>query len=154
MNSNANAKRMARFMAVQAIFTHMSEHDDGLPHWTIEKIDDQTLHYYRQFAREHYGLKDAGSENKLFKQIIVGVSNLSTNLLSEIEDNLSDEWRWERMNLTTRAILLSSLFELQHVEKTPNNVIFSEYKHISEQFLEDQEIVFIKTLLTNIVGRS
>lgn len=67
-----------------------------------------------------------------------------------IESNLSENWIYERVDPTMRAIISLGVFELTFCRNTPHKVIINEYVSIAGLFFDNSNTGFINGILDNL----
>ncbi len=133
-------KRNARLAAVQVIFQYYFSKAD------IENIVEE----YHSFDFDHFQKKKSNYDKKLFTKIVSGVSKNEMNIRTLVENNLSDNWNYERIDPTMRSILSLAVYELSFCAKTPHKVIIDEYVTIAGFFFNKLNTGFINGILDNL----
>ena len=140
-----SARHSSRLAAVQALYQ-------------IEQTDDSCLDVIEQFVT--YRLNSSKEDTQyfnpdvdFFKQIVCGVIENKSDLDLIIEENLSENWRLERIASVTRAIFRAASYELLKEELIPTPVIINEYIEIGKEFFEDSEAAFINSML-DVISKS
>ena len=67
-----------------------------------------------------------------------------------IENNLSENWFYERVDPTMRAIISLGVYELSFCVNTPHNVIIDEYVSIAGLFFNKTNTGFVNGILDSI----
>ena len=67
-----------------------------------------------------------------------------------IEKNLSENWLYERVDPTIRAIISLGVFELSFCLETPHKVIINEYVSIAGLFFNKTNTGFINGILDRL----
>ena len=67
-----------------------------------------------------------------------------------IEENLSKNWIYDRVDPTMRSIISLAIFELSFCKNTPHNVILNEYVSIAGLFFNKTNTGFVNGILDNI----
>ena len=70
----------------------------------------------------------------LFEKIVLGVCKNQKNIKLFIEENLSENWFYDRVDPTMRSIISLGVYELSYCKNTPHNVIIDEYVSIAGLF--------------------
>lgn len=68
-------------------------------------------------------------------------------------DEVSDNWRVDRMPVVDRAILRLGLYELRHEPDTPTAVILSEAVRIAKDFSTEKSGKFVNGVLATLAER-
>ena len=89
-------------------------------------------------------------DNKLFNKIVQGVQENETKIKSVIEKSLSDNWLYDRIDPTMRAIISLGVYELFFCLNTPHKVIIDEYVSIAGMFFNESNTGFVNGILDNL----
>ena len=134
------AKRNARVVAVQVIFQYyFSRSDIKIIIKEIESLNEDSL-------KERL----SNFDKKLFDKIVLGVCKNEKNIQDLIEKNLSENWDYERLDPTMKAIISLGLFELSFCLETPHKVIINEYVSIANLFFSKVNTGFINGILDKL----
>ena len=131
-------KRNARLAAVQVIFQYYFSKSD------INKIISDFSNLNEDSLKKK---KYNSYDKKLFKKIVLGVCNNQNKIKLLIEDNLSENWFYERVDPTMRSIISLGVYELSFCVNTPHNVIIDEYVSISGLFFNKTNTGFVNGIL-------
>jgi N utilization substance protein B len=134
-------KRNARLAAVQVIFQYYFSKSD------INKIISDFSNLNEDSLKKK---KYNSYDKKLFKKIVLGVCNNQNKIKLLIEDNLSENWFYERVDPTMRSIISLGVYELSFCVNTPHNVIIDEYVSISGLFFNKTNTGFVNGILDSI----
>ena len=133
-------KRNARVVAVQVIFQYyFSRSDIKIIIKEIESLNEDSL-------KERL----SNFDKKLFDKIVLGVCKNEKNIQDLIEKNLSENWDYERLDPTMKAIISLGLFELSFCLETPHKVIINEYVSIANLFFSKVNTGFINGILDKL----
>ena len=69
---------------------------------------------------------------------------------SIIENNLSSDWKFNRLDKILKAILRTAVYEISYKLNTPSKVIINEYIDITHSFYSQKEPEFINAILDKI----
>ena len=130
-------KRNARLAAVQVIFQYYFSKTD------INKI-------ISDFGKLNTDCFSQKYDRKLFEKIVLGVYKNQNKIKLLIEENLSENWFYERVDPTMRSIISLGVFELSFCINTPHNVIINEYVSIAGLFFNKTNTGFVNGILDNI----
>jgi len=130
-------KRNARLAAVQVIFQYYFSKTD------INKI----INDFGELNSDFFSQKH---DKKLFKKIVLGVCKYQSKIKLLIEENLSENWFYERVDPTMRSIISLGVFELSFCRNTPHNVVINEYVSIAGLFFNKTDTGFVNGILDNI----
>ncbi len=134
-------KRNARLAAVQVIFQYYFSKSD------INKIISDFGNLNEDSVKKK---KYSSYDKKLFKKIVLGVCNNQNKIKLLIEDNLSENWFYERVDPTMRSIISLGVYELSFCINTPHNVIIDEYVSIAGLFFNKTNTGFVNGILDSI----
>ena len=76
---------------------------------------------------------------KLLKDTINGVVDNQNQIDSVIKNNLSSNWRFNRLDKILKAILRAAVYEISYKLSTPSKVIINEYIDITHSFYSQKE---------------
>tara|TARA_Y100001001_G_C7863449_1_gene258566 strand:- start:124 stop:624 length:501 start_codon:yes stop_codon:yes gene_type:complete len=132
----------ARLAAVQALYQ-------------MEVTERSAKSVIREFMEDRLGLDDDGmpvedADPDLFKAIVNGVVERQALIDEAIKARLADNWRLDRIDSTSRAVLRCATQELATRADLSNAVIIEEYVGIAHAFFEDKEPKFINGVLDKI----
>lgn len=132
----------ARLAAVQAIYQ-------------LEITERGAKAVVREFMEDRLGLDDDGqpvedADPDLFKQIVLGVVEKQGLIDEAIKARLAQNWRLDRIDSTTRAILRCATQELATRADLSNAVIIEEYVGIAHAFFDGDEPKFVNGLLDKV----
>ena len=133
-------RRNARMYAVQAIFQYFFNKQD------ICSVINQFSSYKVESGTE----KKKSYDEKFFSLIVKGVDANKIFIKELIEENLSSQWNYNRIDITLKAILSLGIFELKNCKDIPLKVIIDEYVTISKMYCNNNNIGFINGILDNI----
>ena len=134
-------KRNARLAAVQVIFQYYFSKSD------INKIISDFSNLNEDSLKKK---KYNSYDKKLFKKIVLGVCNNQNKIKLLIENNLSENWFYERVDPTMRSIISLGVYELSFCVNTPHNVIIDEYVSIAGLFFNKTNTGFVIGILDTI----
>ncbi|HBH90821.1 transcription antitermination factor NusB [Ponticaulis sp.] len=132
----------ARLAAVQAVYQ-------------LEITERGAKAVIREFMEDRLGLDDDGhpvedADPDLFKQIVQGVVDKQSLIDDAIKARLSEKWRLDRIDSTSRAILRCATQELATRADLSNAVIIEEYVGIAHAFFDGDEPKFVNGLLDKV----
>ena len=87
---------------------------------------------------------------KFIKDTVLGTIEREEFLLENLKTILKDEFNPSRTDLILKLMILSATFELMFSQKTPINVVVSEYVKISDFFLETAHKGYLNAILDKI----
>ena len=134
-NHNPRIFRVARIFAIQATFEHLSRNDE-----TVEEI----LDYYINIRSNE--MDKVSLDMDYFSQLFLHTCNNREVITQIIENNLSQNWKIERVDQLLLAILMVGIADIM-LKKFNNNLIISEYIRITEGFFSQKECNFVNKIL-------
>jgi N utilization substance protein B len=135
-------RHAARLAAVQAIYQWQEGQDSP------EEIVGQFLLVRTGEAGEAGMRRDA--DRPFFKELVEGTAQYATDLQTEIEGALANDWTWKRIDRLVRAILLTGAYELVHRKDVPLRVVINEYVEIAHAFYDQKEPTFVNSVLDKL----
>ena len=133
-------RRNARLAAVQVIFQYYFSKSD------IKKIITDFSNFDEVPCKE----KIKNYDKKLFEKIVFGVCKNQKSIKLLIEENLSENWFYDRVDPTMRSIISLGVYELSFCIDTPHKVIINEYVSIAGLFFNKIDTGFINGILDNL----
>ena len=127
--------RSARILTVQAIFEHLSRDDE-----TVEEI----LDYYK--SNRNGEVDKIKPDQNYFTKLFLNTTDNKQAIIKVIEDNLSQNWKIERVDQLLIAILMVGISDIM-LAKFNNSLIISEYIRITEAFFAQKECNFVNKIL-------
>lgn len=132
----------ARLAAVQALYQ-------------LELTDRGVKAVIREFMEDRLGLDDDGvpvedADPDLFKEIVSGVVSQQDLVDTAIKARLSKNWRLDRIDSTSRAILRCGTQELATRADLSKAIIIEEYVGIAHAFFDGEEPKFVNAVLDRI----
>ncbi len=106
-----------------------------------------------RFAEENAALKK--TDRKQFKYI-VAAANTVFEKVEEIDaviaENLTSEWKIERLSKVSLAILRLAVYEIKFVEDIPDTVSVNEAVELAKVYDTDDAPAFINGVLAGVLG--
>ena len=87
---------------------------------------------------------------KYIKDVVSGTLERIELIEETIIKNLDKDINLKKTDKLLKIILFSAVFELMFKQKTPKNVIISEYVRASEFFLEKSQISYLNAVLDKL----
>ena len=131
-------KRNARLAAVQVIFQYYFSRSDI----------NQIIGDYKNLNDDCLKKQLNNFDSKLFPKIVLGVCKYEKEIKCLVEKNLSENWLYDRVDPTMRAIISLGVFELNYCLNTPHKVI-DEYVSIAYLF-DKTNTGFVNGILDNL----
>lgn len=92
------------------------------------------------------GARQAPVDRALIDELVTGVAKHRQELDALVQD-LSRNWRLERMALVERNIIRLALYELKYVSAVPTNVVLNEAVELAKRFGTSEGAAFVNGLL-------
>ena len=132
----------ARLAAVQALYQ-------------MEQTGQSAKAVIREFCEDRLGMGPDGvpveeADPDIFKSILNGAVEHQTQIDTAIVARLSQGWKLQRLDATTRAILRGAASELIVHQELSAPIILDEYVSVAHAFFEGEEPRFINGVLDNI----
>ncbi len=106
-----------------------------------------------RFAEENAALKK--TDKKQFKYIVSAANSVFEKveeLDGIIAENLSKDWKVERLSKVSLAILRLAVYEIRYVEDIPNTVSVNEAVELAKVYDTDDAPAFINGVLAGVLG--
>jgi transcription antitermination protein NusB len=129
----------ARLAAVQALYQ-------------MEQTGESTLAVIDDFLNDRLGLGPEAepieeADPDLFRAIVEGVVARQDDIDRAISRRLAKNWKLERLDAVSRAILRGAVYELLADLNLPAEIILDEYVSIAHAFFDGDEPKFVNGLL-------
>lgn len=141
---NPAKKRMARILAVQAVYAHTSTNKTNDLNTLILGVIET---YPKVFGEDE---KFTKADEKFMITITKGVFTKHELVDEMISKYLAAEWKLSRLGLLVQSILRTAVFELLDYPDVERGIIINEYLEIAKLFNHDGEVGFINSVLDNI----
>ena len=87
---------------------------------------------------------------KFIKDIVSGTIERDDLILEEIDKNLGNDFRLNKLDKLFQVILKSATYEFMYKPNLSINIIIKEYLNSSNFFLEDSQTKYLNALLDNV----
>lgn len=87
---------------------------------------------------------------KYIKDAIIGISQNQEEIKIEIEKNLRDNWKFERISKIDLSIIKLAIYEIKY-KKIPFKVAINEAVELAKHYGEDNSKNFVNGILASIV---
>ena len=122
-----------------------------------DEIADQTSSRTNNFRDVNEIITGMTDEGLTFEQHSAYVQNMiSTTLnnygaiVSAFEPHLRN-WKWDRLQLLTRAVLLMSYAHFYYVEKIDKRIVINTAVELAKKYIEDKQAKFINAILDEVL---
>tara|TARA_B100000123_G_scaffold228204_1_gene177356 strand:+ start:103 stop:504 length:402 start_codon:yes stop_codon:yes gene_type:complete len=122
---SSNKNQNARIIVIQKLYSYYINKDSSISY---------PKHRYKKFI----------------KDIVSGTIEREEFILVKLREILKKEFSPSRTDLILKIMIMSAVFELLFVHKTPVKVIVSEYVKISDFFLENAHKRYLNAILDKI----
>ena len=85
-----------------------------------------------------------------FERVARGVVADQTKIDAAIRDNLARDWRFSRIDSTSRAILRAGVYELLSELTIPARTVIDEYVEVAKAFFDDETPAFVNGVLDSV----
>ena len=141
------SRRKSRILAFQALFSWEASES------TLEDLLTFSWSYKDSEVLEESPVleSEAIKDEKLFASLLVsGTIDRITEIDQLISENLSDNWKIERINKVALAILRIAIYELKFQPDSVAKIVIDEAVNIAKQFGADDSYKFINAVLDKI----
>ena len=139
-------RSLSRLAAVKALYLHELTGEDH------KKIIDNFIDNYISItsASNEDKIDFSIMDNDLFQILVVNVVNRCEEIDIIINNNLTDKWPDNRLEVILRSILRAAVVELMGIVDVPAAVIISEYVDITHAFYNGVEPNMANAVLDSI----
>ena len=141
------SRRKSRILAFQALFSWEASES------TLEDLLTFSWSYKDSEVLEESPVleSEAIKDEKLFASLLVsGTIDRITEIDQLISENLSDNWKIERINKVGLAILRIAIYELKFQPDSVAKIVIDEAVNIAKQFCADDSYKFINAILDKL----
>jgi N utilization substance protein B len=141
------SRRKSRILAFQALFSWEASES------TLEDLLTFSWSYKDSEVLEESPVleSEAIKDEKLFASLLVsGTIDRITEIDQLISENLSDNWKIERINKVALAILRIAIYELKFQPDSVAKIVIDEAVNIAKQFGADDSYKFINAILDKL----
>ena len=110
----------------------------------VDNIQEQVDLYF-----ESNNIKDEEAK-KYITDAILGIEKNKAEILSDIEKNLKEEWKLNRISKMDLSVLKLALYEIKFSE-VPYKVSINEAVELAKKYGEDKSKKFVNGILASIV---
>ena len=141
------SRRKSRILAFQALFSWEASESslEDLLTFSWNYKDSNVLEQAPALESE------VAKDEKLFASLLVsGTINNITEIDKLINEHLTDNWSFDRINKVALAILLVSIYELKFQPDSVAKIVIDEAVNIAKQFGADDSYKFINAILDKL----
>ena len=84
------------------------------------------------------------------KDSVWGINDNKNEIVENIEKNLKEDWKLERISKIDLAILKLAIYEIKYTD-TPFKVVINEAVELAKKYGDDNSATFINGILASIV---
>ena len=110
----------------------------------VDNIQEQVDLYF-----ESNNIKDEEAK-KYITDAILGIEKNKAEMLSDIEKNLKEEWKLNRISKMDLSVLKLAIYEIKFSE-VPYKVSINEAVELAKKYGEDKSKKFVNGILASIV---
>ena len=110
----------------------------------VDNIQEQVDLYF-----ESNNIKDEEAK-KYITDAILGIEKNKAEILSDIEKNLKEEWKLDRISKMDLSVLRLAIYEIKFSE-VPYKVSINEAVELAKKYGEDKSKKFVNGILASIV---
>ena len=122
-----------------------------------DEIADQTSNRENNFRDVNEIITGMTDEGLTFEQHSAYVQNMISTTLNNygsivcaFEPHLRN-WKWDRLPLLTRAVLLMSYAHFYYVEKIDKRIVINTAVELAKKYIEDKQAKFINAILDEVL---
>ena len=108
-----------------------------------ENLEEQIDLFFESNNIEEQAQKD-------IKNVILGIYENSESIEKDIEENLKEEWKINKISKMDLSILKLAIYEIKHNE-IPYKVAINEAVELAKKYGEDKSKNFVNGILASIV---
>lgn len=132
------SRNEARQEAFKLIFQTLTNRDD------VEFLIEQMLIN-----------KPSSKQNiEYIRSVLEGVLEKEEELIKDISENLSGNWKIERLSKVSQAILKLAVYEIKYVEDVPARVAINEAVELDKKFDDPDNSAFINGVLGGFLKKN
>ena len=110
----------------------------------LENLEEQIELFF-----ESNNIKD--EEAKIYiKNVVLGINENEEKVLEDIEKNLKDEWKLNRISKMDLSILKLAIYEIKFSD-VPYKVAINEAVELAKRYGEDKSKNFVNGILASVV---
>jgi N utilization substance protein B len=110
----------------------------------------------QEFCDHRFGEPETGAgepDAEFFTDLVRGVPHHQVEIDRAIAQDLSEDWKLQRIDSILRAILRAGIYELVARTDVPAKVVIDEYLDIAHVFFGGEEPAFVNALLDRVAHR-
>jgi transcription antitermination protein NusB len=138
-----SARHLSRNAAVQAVYQ-------------MEQNPADRHDVVRQFLQTRFNDDVKGTiepDLNFFTAITQFLADELTMFDDQITEQLSEQWKIERLPSVSRSVLRCAMYELYHEPTVPTLVVINEYIDVAKGFLDKKDVGFIHGVLDQLAAK-
>ncbi len=117
--------------------------------YSLEIQKPENLEEQIELFFESNNIKD--EEAKIYiKKVVLGINENEEKVLEDIEKNLKDEWKLNRISKMDLSILKLAIYEIKFSD-VPYKVAINEAVELAKRYGEDKSKNFVNGILASVV---
>lgn len=117
--------------------------------YSLEIQKSENLEEQIDLFFESNNIEDSQAK-KYIKDVIFGINENSEEILKDIEQNLKEDWKLNRISKMDLSILKLAIYEIKYNE-IPYKVAINEAVELAKKYGEDKSKNFVNGILASIV---
>lgn len=142
----ALSRTLARLGAVQALYQM------DLAGTDMEAVCDEFAAH--RLGRDSEGNEIGRADTAFFRGLVAGVVHEQRIVDPEIDAQLAEGWRLNRIDSTLRAILRAGAYELRFRHDVPARVVIDQYVELAHAFFDGEEPGVVNGVLDALARRA
>lgn len=94
---------------------------------------------------------ESESNINYIKTVVLGVIEKNDELIKDIEANMGDKWKVDRISRVSLAVLKLAIFEIKYLDDVPHKVAINEAVEIEKKFDDPDNSAFVNGVLGGFV---
>jgi N utilization substance protein B len=153
---SSSTKSLSRLASLQALYQFEISEDNLTPEQLAYEIansynDGSISREYEEQDPANTGSEKLKFNKEYLKQLIHYTLLAKNSADEEISKFLSEGWEVSKLGIINRNILRLALTEFKYFPEVPRKVVINEYTSIAAEFLSENEVGFINSVLDNYI---
>lgn len=117
--------------------------------YSLEIQQSENIEEQIELFLESNNINEAEAK-KYISNVILGIKNNEEEILKDIEKNLKEQWKINRISKMDLSILKLAIYEIKYTE-IPYKVAINEAVELAKKYGEDKSKNFVNGILASIV---
>ena len=117
--------------------------------YSLEIQNDEDICEQIDLYLENNDITDKTAQ-KYINDCVLGIKEYNDEIIENIEKNLKENWKLNRISKIDLAILKLAIYEIKHTD-TPYKVVINEAVELSKKYGEDSSKKFVNGILASVV---